>query len=352
MVSLFKKDSQGLLGIDIGSSSVKLLELDSSDLNGTQRIKRFAVVPLPSGAVDGKRIVEQDVVADALRSAVSQSGASTNRVAVAVSGVTVITKVLQMPSGLDDNELESMVEFEADQQIPQPLDEIRYDYEILGPTKQNPELDDVLLVASRGDVVDDLIATLEIAGLTPVIVDVESYAAHHCYSLCQTGDQEQAVALVDVGAATTDFHVMKGGNVIYSREYNFGGRTLTRELQSTYSLSPEEAERIKVEGEWPDDSATAVVEGFISSLVQEIRGALQIYRASSKGDDIVHLYLTGGCVALPGIEKTAGEMLDVPVSVLHPFKEMKHDKRVHIGRLNQVAPAMTIACGLATRRYG
>ncbi|WP_078454413.1 type IV pilus assembly protein PilM [Solemya velum gill symbiont] len=351
MKALFGMGPKSLLGIDIGTSAVKLLELeaDSGD-SDFSRIKSLSVVPLPEGAVEGKQIVDPDDVVAALAEVVKLSGSSVRSVAAAVSGVTAITRILKLPANLSDREMETEVEFEADKKIPQPLDEIRYDYDILGLSEADPDTVDVLLVASREDVVGELTSILELAGLKPAVIDVESYAINHCYNLARSDSEPECVAVADIGASSIDFHVMKGETVSYTREYNFGGRALTRALQGQYGLSFQEAEKMKVDEDWPSGARESVVQDFLSSLTQEVRGALQIYQAAGKGEKIMRLYLAGGCAAMPGVEEVIGDVLDFPVSVLNPLTDLKHPRRITEGRLKMMGPAMIIACGLATRR--
>ncbi|OOZ43158.1 type IV pilus assembly protein PilM [Solemya elarraichensis gill symbiont] len=342
---------KSLLGIDIGTSAVKLLELEpGSSGNDFARIKSLSVVPLPEGAVEGKQIIDPDAVVAALAEVVKLSGSSVRSVAAAVSGVTAITRILKLPANLSDREMETEVEFEADKKIPQPLDEIRYDYDVLGLSEADPDTVDVLLVASREDVVGELTSILELAGLKPAVIDVESYAINHCYNLVRHDGEPECVGVIDIGASSIDFHVMKGETVSYTREYNFGGRALTRALQGQYGLSFQEAEEVKLEGNWPSGAREGVVQDFLASLTQEVRGALQIYQAAGKGEKISHLYLAGGCAAMPGVEKAIGEVLDIPVSVLNPLSGMKHPRRVSGTSMEMMGPAMVIACGLATRR--
>ena len=184
-MALFSKSSTGLLGIDVGSSAVKVVELSrkASGEGYSYRVERFAVAPLPEGAVEGKRIANPDQVGEAIREAVRRSGSSCKQAASCVSSATVISRIVNLPAGISETEMESLVELEADQYIPQRIDEVRYDFDVLGPVKDAPDMVEVLLVASRGDVVDDLMAAVELAGMNPAIVDVEPYAVEQCFQM-------------------------------------------------------------------------------------------------------------------------------------------------------------------------
>ena len=208
-MALLSKTQQRLLGIDISSTAIKLIELSRSESKGHHeyRVDAFASGNLPPGSVDARKIKDTAAVSEVITEVVSRSGSSAKQAAVAVSGAAVISRVIQLPAGLSELEMESMVSLEADHYIPQRLDEVRYDFDVIGPSQNNPETVDVLLAAARGDVVDDLIMVLENAGLTAQVVDAEQYAVEHCYQELVRFDQDSGnvnnVAVIDIGANTT-----------------------------------------------------------------------------------------------------------------------------------------------------
>ena len=352
-MALFSKSSNGLLGIDVGSSAVKVVELSrkASGEGYRYRVERFAVAPLPEGAVEGKLIANPDAVSVAIKEAVRRSGSSSKQAASCVSSATVISRVVNLPAGISEAEMESLVELEADQYIPQRIDEVRYDFDVLGPVKEVPDMVEVLLVASRGDVVEDLMAAVELANIEPVIVDVEPYAIEHCFQMLGDDSKDKTVAVIDVGESTMDVYVLENDTIIYTREYNFGGKLLTDEIRKRYGMESQEAETAKVQGELPEGYLEEVVAPFSQMLVQEVRGALQIYQAGGKGGEIEKIYLAGGCGRIPGLTDLAQQVLGVPVAVFDPFDKMEHNKSVHINRMHEMAPAMVVACGLALRRF-
>lgn len=358
-MALFSKAQHKLLGIDISSTAVKLIELSRTEGRGsyTYRVDAFASALLPPGSVDARKIKDTTAVSDIVRDVVRRSGSSAKHAAVAVSGAAVISRIIQLPAGLSEHDMEAMVELEADQYIPQRIEEVRYDFDVIGPSVDNDETVDVLLAASRGDVVDDLILVLESADLIAEIVDAEQYAVEHCYQdLVQheiNGDAENSnVAVIDIGANTMDVHVIAKGNIRHTREYHIGGRQLTQDIQNAYSLEPEEAETRKCTGGLPQDYIETLLQPFVQRLAQDIRGALQIYQASDEGANIEQILLTGGCANLTGITDLVESLIGIPVRIFDPFASMKFGKNIHLSKLREQAPAFTVACGLALRRFG
>ena len=250
---LFGKKSQPLLGLDITTSSVKLIELVAE--RQTLRVESYSAEPTPPSSVNEKAIVDAKAVGEAIRRAVKRAGAKATDVAIAISGDAAITKVIQMPSSLSERDLEGQVEIQADQYIPFPMEEVSFDYEIVGPNENDPELMDVLLVATRTDNVEQRQAAVNAAGLAAQIVDVEAFALENACALLShqipDGGMGQSVAIVDIGASSTTFSVLQDLKVIYTRDFAFGGQQLTEEIMRTYGLSMEDAGRAKKQGGLP-----------------------------------------------------------------------------------------------------
>jgi type IV pilus assembly protein PilM len=268
----FGKKSQPLLGLDITTSSVKLIEL--SQTGKRFRVESYAAEPTPPSSVSEKAIVDAKAVGEAIRRAVKRAGAKATDVAVAISGDSAITKVIQMPSSLSERDLEGQVEIQADQYIPFPMEEVSFDYEIVGPNEKDPELLDVLLVATRTDNVEQRQAAVNAAGLNAQVVDVEAFALENACALLshQIPDNGigQSVAVVDIGASSTTFSVLKDLKVVYTRDFNFGGQQLTEEIMRTYGLSMEDAGRAKKQGGLPSNYQPEVLEPFIDDMTQQV----------------------------------------------------------------------------------
>jgi type IV pilus assembly protein PilM len=350
---LFQKKRPPLVGIDISSSAVKVLELSKS---GEQvRVERYAVEPLPQNAVVEHQITEVEQVADAVERAIKRSGTKCKHVAVAVPAAHVITKTIKMPAALSDQDRHTQIEMEADHYIPYPLDEVNLDYNVLGPSESNPEEVDVLLAACRKEIVDDYLAVVQGPGLNPVIVDVETYAMENAYSLIAThmpgGGMEKTVAVLDVGATTTNINAIHNNRSVYTRDHTFGGRQLTEEIQRRYGLSYEEAGLAKKQGGLPDNYQTDVLRPFMEAMCQEIMRALQFFYSSTPFNNVDQILLAGGCAQIPGIDELVAARIGVPTIVANPFASMALSSRVKPQLLSNDAPSLMISCGLALRSF-
>ena len=281
---LFKQKQPVVLGLDISSTAIKLLELGQS--GDRLRVESYAVEPLPANSVIEKNIADVEAVGDAIKRAVKRSASRTKLAAVAVAGSAVITKIIAMPASLTEDDMEQQIELEADQYIPYPLEEVNLDFEVIGPSENDPERIDVLLAASRSENVDIRIAAIELAGLKAKIVDVEAYAMENAFSLLipQLPEQgiDQTIAVIDIGATMTTLNVMHDRKTIYTREQVFGGKQLTEEIQRRYGLSYEEAGMAKRQGGLPDNYVPEVLEPFKDAMTQQVSRSLQFFYGSSQ----------------------------------------------------------------------
>ena len=353
MLGLFTKKANTLLGIDISSTSVKLLELSRS--GNRYRVEAYAVEPLPPNAVVEKNIVELEGVGQALQRVVARAKVNAKQAAVAVSGSAVITKSIEMESGLSDDELENQLKIEADQYIPYPLEEVAIDFEVQGPAARTPGRVEVLLAACRKENVEIREAALALAGLTAKVVDVEAYALERSYGLLApmlAGAQgELTVAVVDIGATMTTLSVLHNGRTIYTREQLFGGRQLTEEIQRRYGLSVEEAGLAKKQGGLPDDYDSEVLQPFKEAVVQQVSRSLQFFFAAGQFHDVDYILLAGGTASLPGLDRLIQQKIGTQTLVANPFADMSLSNKVNAGALASDAPALMIACGLAMRSF-
>ncbi|MEQ5836488.1 pilus assembly protein PilM [Marinobacter mangrovi] len=354
MFGLFGKKSSAVLGIDISSSSVKLLEL-SRQSGERYRVESYAVEPLPANAVVEKNITDVEAVGDALRKVVSKARASAKQTAVAVSGSAVITKLIQMNAGLNEFEMEDQIALEADQYIPYPLDEVAIDFEVQGPSETNPDQVDVLLAACRKENVDIREDALSIAGLSAKVVDVEAYALERAYTLVEpqldSQGEELVVAIVDVGATMTTLSVLADGKTVYTREQIFGGKQLTEEIQRRYGLSLEEAGLAKKQGGLPDDYEVEVLSPFREAVVQQVARALQFFFGASQYNAVDYVVLAGGTASIQGLTEMVEEKTGTATLVANPFADMAVGSRVNASALSNDAPSLMIACGLAMRSF-
>ncbi|MFJ2693733.1 pilus assembly protein PilM [Pseudomonas sp. NPDC087336] len=352
MLGLFNKKARSLLGIDISSTSVKLLEL-SRQGNG-YKVEAYAVEPLPLSAVVEKNIAEPDGVAQALSRVLVKARTNLKSAAVAVAGSAVITKTIEMDAGLTDDEMEDLLKIEADQYIPYPLDEVAIDFEVQGASARNPGRVNVLLAACRKENVEVRGAALALAGLTARVVDVEAHALERSFGLLESqqgGAQGRLVAVVDIGATMTTLSVLHDGRIIYTREQLFGGRQLTEEIGRRYGLTAEQAGLAKKQGGLPDDYVSEVLQPFREALVQQVSRSLQFFFASGQHNAVDHILLAGGTASVPGLDRMIEQQLDTPTQVVNPFCDMTLGSRVNAAALASDAPALMIACGLALRSF-
>jgi type IV pilus assembly protein PilM len=350
---LFGQSKQSLIGIDVSSSACKVLELSKADDH--IRVERYAVEPLPQNSVVEHAITEVEQVAQAVERAVKRSGTRCRHAAVAVAGAHVITKTIKMPANLSDAELQTQIEMEADHYIPYPLDEVNMDYQVLGASEDNADEMEVLMAACRKEIVDDYVAVIQGPGLTPAVVDIETYAMENAYSLIAEhmpgGGMEKTVAILDIGATTTNINVIHNNHSVYSRDHTFGGRQLTEEIQRRYGLSYEEAGLAKKQGGLPDNYQTDVLRPFMEAMCQETMRALQFFYSSSPFNSVDQLLLAGGCAQIPGIDEMVAARIGVPAMVANPFASMSLASRIKPQMLASDAPSLMISCGLAMRGF-
>jgi len=352
-MNLFNQKQSAVLGIDISTAAIKLLELSKS--GSRYRVESYAVTPLPKDAIVDKNIANVDVISAAIKAAIKQSGTKLKQAAVAVSGSSVMTKIITMPASLSDAEMEEQIMMEADQYVPYSLDDVNFDFEVQRVNENNPELVDVLLAASRKENVDDRIGALNQAGVKAKIVDVEAFAIENAFALLADQFEDsvkgKTVAIADIGASVVALNILHDGRTVYTREQGFGGKQLTEEIQRRYGLSYEEAGLAKKQGGLPDSYAVDVLEPFKKAMVQQIARTLQFFVSSSANRGIDSIILAGGCASITGVDKLVEQSLGVPAYIANPFVNMSLSNRVRPQGLSNDAPAMMIACGLALRSF-
>ncbi|MCZ6889911.1 MAG: pilus assembly protein PilM [Gammaproteobacteria bacterium] len=353
MVSLFQGKSNSLIGLDISSTSVKLLELSKS--SDRFRVESYGVEPLPPNAVVEKNISDVDGVGEAIKRVCSRARAGSRLAAVAVAGSAVITKTIEMDATLSDDEMENQITVEADQYIPYPLDEVAIDFEVQNLSEQNPEQVEVLLAACRRENVELREAALDLGGCKARIVDIEAHAMKRAFELVQSqlasGQGDLVVAIIDIGATMTTLSVLADDKSIYTREQLFGGKQLTEEIQRRYSLSFEEAGLAKKQGGLPDDYEEEVLAPFKDAVLQQVTRSLQFFFSSSQYDDVDYIVLAGGTASIDGLSDMIEHKLGTPTIIANPFVDMSLSNKVDADALANDAPAMMIACGLAMRSF-
>ena len=353
-LDIFKTKTPSLVGIDISSTSVKLVELSDAGKAGF-RLERYAIEPLPKDVVADGNISNLDQVAEALRRGWKRLGSRNRNIAMALPAAMVITKRIIVPAGQKEEELELTVEAEANQYIPFALDEVNLDFQILGPAPNNPEEVEVLIAASRKEKVEDRVAIADAAGLKPRVMDVESYATEEAFVMISpslpANGRDQNIALVDIGAHVMHFYVLRNNQILFSRDQAFGGNQLTHDIQRAFNLSPEEAESAKKNAGLPENYDADVLQPFMETLALEVTRALQFFFTSTSYSQVDQVVLAGGCALLPGLDELVAKRAGVNTIVANPFASMSGSDRVRPRQLAADAPLLLIACGLAMRSF-
>ena len=354
LANLFQTKSPPLIGVDISSSAVKMVEIEQAGKN-LLRVERYAIESLPKDAVTDGNIMNLEAVAETIRRAWKRMGTRAKHVAMALPAAAVITKKIIVPAGLREDELEAQVETEANQYIPFALDEVNLDFQVLGPSPSGPEDAEVLIAASRKEKVEDRVAAAESAGLKALVMDVESFATQTaCEMVAQqlpNAGREQTIAVVDIGASMMHINVLHNGQSIYMREQTFGGNQLTQEIQRRYSLSSDEAEIAKRQGGLPENYEAEVLQPFMDTLALEVARAIQFFFSSSQYNRVDHILLAGGCAMIPGLDEIVATRAQSSTMIANPFASMALSARIKPKQLTLDAPALLIACGLAMRRF-
>lgn len=352
--SLFKSQQPALLGLDISSSSVKLVEL-SRDQSGRLILDRCAIEPLERGWITDGNIEKFDEVADAVRRLVKKSGTRTKNVALAMPASAVISKKIILPGGLTDAELELQVESEANQYIPFALDEVSLDFCVLGPSTTSVGDVEVLIAASRKEKLQDREGLADAAGLKPLVIDVESYASRLAVARLienlPNGGEDAIVALFEIGALSTSMQVIRNDEVLYERDQAFGGAQLTQLIVRQYGFSAEEAESKKRKGDLPDDYGSHVLKPFVESLSQEVGRAIQFFFTSTTHNKIDSIMLAGGSSSLAGLPDAVTRQTSFPSMLVNPFVGIEMGPSIKDKKMHREAASYLTACGLALRRF-
>ena len=353
-LSILNPKARSLIGLDISSSAIKMVEL-ASDGKGGYRVERYTIEVLPRDAVADGNIVNLEATAETVRRAWKKLATSTRLVAIALPASHVITKKIVVPAGQREEELELQVESEANQYIPFPLDEVNLDFQVVGPAASSPDEIEVLIAASRKEKVEDRVAVVESAGLKPVVMDVESYAVLAAFALIEKQlpdhGKGQIVALVDVGANVMNLTVLRNGQQLYVREQAFGGNQLTQDIARLFGMNFEEAEAEKRRNNLPDNYEAELLKPFVDSMALEVSRALQFFFTSTQFTQVNHLVLAGGCAVLPGADEVVASRTQINTIIANPFADMMLSDRVRAKSLLADASSLMVACGLALRRF-
>ncbi len=352
--SIFNPKLRPLIGVDISSTAVKMVELSDAG-KGQPRVERYAIEPLPRDAMLDGNFSSLEAVADTLQRCWKRLGTSTRFIALALPTSAVITKKITLPANLREQDMEIQVESEANQYIPFALEEVNLDFQVIGPAPSSPDDVEVLLAASRKEKVEDRVAAAELAELKPVVVDVEAYATQAAYELVTKQLPREAVgqivALIEVGATAMRVTIAKDDQQLYGREHAFGGSQLTDEIMRAYGMGAEEAENLKRSSTPPDNYESEILHPFIENLAQEVARALQFFFTSTPHNEVHHIILAGGSALVPGVAEIVSQRTNVNTILADPFAGMAISPRIRAKQLATDAPSLMVACGLALRKF-
>ncbi len=353
-LDIFSPKAPPLFGLDISSSSVKMLEIAEAG-KGVYRVERYVIEPLPRDATVDGNISNLESVVEAVKRGYKRLGTRAKHVAMAVPTGAVITKKIIVPASLRESELEVQVESEANQYIPFALEEVNLDFQVVGPSPTSPDEQEVMIAATRKEKVEDRVAVAESAGLKAMVMDIESFAQQSALGLVikqlPNAGKDLNVVIVDVGANVMNVSVMRNDQSIYTREQAFGGNQLTQDIVARYGMSAEEAENAKRSGGLPDDFETEVLRPFMENLSMEVQRALQFFFTSTQYHSVEQILLAGGSAVILGMDEVVHTRTQVPTMVANPFASMQASPRIQLKKLMVDAPSLIVACGLAMRRF-
>jgi len=344
--------SKGVVGLDIGSSAVKLVELKEKK-SGELHLQRVGLEPLsPEAIVDGS-IMDSSLVVDAIDKLAEETGVKGTNYATSLSGHSVIIKKIQVPAMAPDEIAES-IQWEAEQYIPFDINDVRLDYIILSEGELERETMEVLLVAVKRDKVNDYVSVISQSGRNPVIVDVDAFAVQNAFEINYDVDPQQVVALVNMGAGVTTINILSRGSTVFWRDMSVGGNQFTESLQREYSLSFDQAERLKrgeeIQGCSPSE-AQAVLEAVATELAAEIQKTFDFFAATSADDRVTRLMLSGGCALTPHLREVLQDRFNVATEIMNPLRRVHYNESDFDSQwLQSMAPMLTVAIGLAARK--
>lgn len=348
---LFFNKSKEFIGIDVGSSSIKLVQL--REHRGGYELENLGIIPLPPEAIVDNTIMDSVTIVKVLKDLTSSLGIKVKDIASSVSGNSVIIRKITLPV-MSAEELEDQISWEAEQYIPFDINDVNIDFQILASDTIDPSKMNVLLVASKKDIINDYVSIFNDAGLHLSVVDVDSFAVQNAFEINYEIDPKDVIALINIGAGVTNINVISNGITMFTRDVQFGGNLYTEEIQKQLGVGSIEAELLKIilhEGK--SNELDIVINKVNESITQEIRRSLDFYNSTANEDKISKVYVSGGCVKVNKLLSVINEKLGLPVEIINPFLKIHYsDKYFDPNYLEIIGPLMTVSVGLATRRLG
>ncbi len=347
------KPKKDVVGIDIGSSSVKLVQLKKQ--KGVYHLESFGMAPLPSETIVDNTIMDSASIKEAVRSLLESQKIKTKNVVTSMSGNSVIIRKILLPK-MSEEELESTIQWEAEQYIPFEMSDVNLDFQILGPSHEDPSQMNILLVAAKKDVVNDLAMIFKELGLNPQVMDVDCFALENNFEHNYEIADEDIVGLINIGANAINVNVIKNRNTVFTRDIQVGGNMFNEEIQKKMGLSSDDAEKVKLGGmveDLEEDLLKNVMNEAMTNLCQEVQRSLDFFTATSADERVNKIFITGGVANNPEIITNLEQSLGITVENLNPFlKFVLDENRFDMDYVRSVSPFFTIATGLAMRRVG
>jgi type IV pilus assembly protein PilM len=343
-----KKD---VIGLDIGSCSIKLVEL--KEVKNGYRLQNLAVAPLPPEAIVDGALMDSVTIIDTIRDLAGNS--KTKNIVTSVSGHSVIVKKINLPF-MTESELEESIKWEAERHIPFDINDVNIDFQIIGASAENPDLMDVILVAAKKDIINDYVSVIMESGLNPVIIDIDSFALENMLAINYSIEQDEIVAVANVGASITNINILKNNISAFTRDIFKGGNQITEEIQRQLHIDYEEAEKIKVGGR-VDAASQSIVQNVLKtaseSLAIEIGNSLDFFQSTTTYEKAAKLYLSGGGSKIKDFDIILQQQIGIPVEIANPFKQIEFsEKKFDYEYLREIGPMMAVGVGLAARKVG
>ena len=343
--------SKTLVGLDIGSSAIKAVELRRAGKE--MEVVRIGMDALPADIIVDGAIVDQGHVSESIVKIFTDAKITNKQVATSVSGHAVIVKKLSLQT-MTDEELEGAIQAEASQNIPFDLADVNLDYQVLEPSPESVTMD-VLLVAVKKDKIAQYKSAVDQAGRSQAIVDIDVFALQNAYEFNYDPADDTTVALLNLGASVMNINIVRGRNPLFTRDVSIGGNQYTDSLQKELDLRFEEAERVKMGIPVPginEDARVPIMKSVSEIIVLEIQKTFDFFRATAGGEQIQKLYLAGGSARVFGLADLLKQELGIPVEELNPFRKIKFERSGESSDLvTSQGPRMAVAVGLALRSF-
>lgn len=344
-----------LVGLDVGSGSLKLAEILETKTG--YLLNHFSDISLDKGTIEDGILVDPEALTEKVKILLKGTGLQRKAVVTSLSGHAAIAKKVTFPT-MEAPELRDMIHDEASKYLPfDNMDDVNYDFQILGQNEYNPNQMDVMLVAAKKDVIADYIDAIENAGLTVMIMDVDTFCLETVYEANYDFNPTDIVAMVNIGASITNINVVKGGMSIFTRDFTLAGNSITEAVQSGYNLNFEAAETMKIGGPDADDRDREAFRNtllnYADPICTEIERSIDYFRSTSGADNIKKILLSGGVAAIPGITDDLTRRLGIETEILNPFRKIEWNKKVlNTERIDEIRSVAAVAVGLALRKIG